>query len=514
MAPAPARRRVELADLVRAHGAAYRQTHPLPRGQHRALRAIAACRTAALGGHTKTCDRCGVTRVAYNSCRNRHCPKCQTLAKERWLAARRAELLPVEYFHVVFTLPHHLNPLAQGNPRVLYGLLFRAARETLAAFGADLRHLGSEVGGLAILHTWGQTLEQHLHLHCVVPGGALARDGTRWRPAKRGFLFPVRALAQVFRGKYLAGLRRMLDRGELRFAGSVAGLADPTALRQFLTTLRGSDWVVYAKPPFGGPEQVLEYLGRYTHRVALSNDRLVSVDDGQVRFRWRDYAHGNRVKTMTLSADEFLHRFLLHVLPAGFVRIRHFGFLANRGRTGKLARCRTLLGAEPPPAPVAPEPVAVLLHRLTGVDIELCPVCRAGRLRIVAVFRPGQYPAPAWTAHEAPCCGPVVSRTHAPLRAEARPRVSPRPAGGWPRPHLRSVHPRSWHASSRLAAAKSFPRPLGSDTIPIARRPAVQFNPFYPAGPVPRSRGSTARGPPDKSLFVRRPKGVPVETHR
>jgi hypothetical protein len=395
VAAAPARRRVELAELVRTHGAAYRQAHRLTRGQHRALRAIAACRTAALGGHTETCDVCGATRIAYNSCRNRHCPKCQTLAKERWLAARQAELLPVEYFHVVFTLPHTLNPLAQGNPRVCYALLFQAARETLAAFGDDPRHLGGEVGGLAILHTWGQTLEQHLHLHCLVLGGALARDRARWLPAKPGFLFPVRALARVFRGKYLAGLRQAFARGELRFAGSVAGLAEPAAFAAFLATCRATDWVVYAKPPFAGPAQVLEYLGRYTHRVALSNDRLLSVDDDQVRFRWKDYAHGSRLKLMTLSAEEFLRRFLLHILPDRFVRIRHFGVLANRDRRAKLARCRQLLAVPPAPPPAPPEPVAALVQRLTGVDIAQCPVCRAGRLRLVAVFRPGARPVPA-----------------------------------------------------------------------------------------------------------------------
>ena len=234
-------RRIELADLVRAHGLPYRQAHRLTRGQHRALRAIGACRTAALGGHTDACDHCGALRIAYNSCRNRHCPKCETLAKERWLAARRADLLPVEYFHVVFTLPHTVNPLAQGNPRVCYDLLFQAARETLAAFGDDPRHLGGEGAGLAILHPWGQTLEQHLHLHCVVPGGALTRDGTRWHPAKPGFLFPVRALARVFRGKYLAGLQQAFAQGALRFAGGVTPLAEPGVFRQFLTTLRASD---------------------------------------------------------------------------------------------------------------------------------------------------------------------------------------------------------------------------------------------------------------------------------
>jgi len=388
-------RRVELADLVRTHGVAYRQAHRLTRGQHRALRAIAACRTAALGGHTEGCEACGAIRIAYNSCRNRHCPKCQSLAKERWLTARRAELLPIAYFHVVFTLPHALNALAQGNPRVIYRLLFQAATATLATFGDDPRHLGGELGVIAILHTWGQTLGQHLHLHCVVTGGALARDGSRWIAGKPGFLFPVLALAQVFRGKYLDGLRRAFDRGELRFAGSVARLAEPTAFGQFLATLRAPDWVVYAKPPFGGPAQVLEYLGRYTHRVAISNDRLISVDAGQVRFRWKDYAAGNRIKTMALPAEEFLRRFLLHVLPAGFVRIRHFGLLANRGHAAKLARCRALLAAVPPEAPAAAEPVAALMLRLTGLDITRCPVCHAGRLRVVAVFGPGQIPAPA-----------------------------------------------------------------------------------------------------------------------
>ncbi len=395
MAAAPARRRVDLAELVRTHGAAYRQAHRLTRGQHRALRAIAACRTAALGGHTETCDVCGAIRIAYNSCRNRHCPTCQTLAKERWLAARQAELLPVEYFHVVFTLPHTLNPLAQGNPRVCYALLFQTARETLAAFGDDPRHLGGEVGGLAILHTWVHTLEQHLHLHCLVLGGALARDRSRWLPAKPGFLFPVRALARVFRGKYLAGLRQAFARQQLRFAGSVTGLTEPAAFAAFLATCRATDWVVYAKPPFAGPAQVLEYLGRYTHRVAISNDRLLSVDDDQVRFRWKDSAHGSRLKLLTLSAEEFLRRFLLHILPDRFVRIRHFGVLANRDRRAKLARCRQLLAVPPAPPPAPPEPVAALVQRLTGVDTAQCPVCRAGRLRIVAVFRPGARPVPA-----------------------------------------------------------------------------------------------------------------------
>ena len=387
--PRPA---VEIADIFRAHGAAYRHAHALARPQRRAMQAIETCRTAALGGHRETCDTCGAERIAYNSCRNRHCPKCQTLAKERWLAARRAELLPVEYFHVVFPLPHALNALAQGNPRVLYTLLFRAVAATLTTFGRDPRHLGGDVGGTAILHTWGQNLSQHLHLHCVVPGGALAQDGARWIAAPPGFLFPVRALARVFRGKYLQALHRAFTAGRLRFAGALAALADPEAFATWLRDLRRHDWVVYAKRPFAGPTQLLEYLGRYTHRVAISNERLVSHTDGVVRFHWRDYADSDRVKIMTLTAEEFIRRFLLHVVPGGFVRIRHFGFLANRTRRAKLARCRALLAQPPAPAASAIESVAALMRRLTGIDIDRCPVCQQGQLHVTEILAPTSPP--------------------------------------------------------------------------------------------------------------------------
>ena len=402
LAPArPARdtRRLELADIVRAQGAAYRRSHALAWAQHRALNAIETCRTAALGGHREVCDSCGGVRITYNSCRNRHCPKCQTLAKERWLEARRAERLPVEYFHVVFTLPHALNALAQGNPRVLYTLLFRAARDTLLAFGQDPRRLGGEIGVTAILHPWGQTLAQHLHLHCIVTGGALAREGARWIPARPGFLFPVRALAMVFRAKFLAALQHAFAARSLTFAGSTAPLAAPLAFAGWLRQLRARDWVVYAKPPFAGPQQVLGYLGRYTHRVALSNDRLIGFDDGVVRFRWKDYAHGSTVKVMALDADEFLRRFLLHVVPGRFVRIRHFGLLANRHRAARLARCRALLGPPPPPPETQPESVAQRMLRLTGVDLALCPFCQRGRLRVVDVLAPlrlRSHPPQAW----------------------------------------------------------------------------------------------------------------------
>jgi hypothetical protein len=324
-------------------------------------------------------------RITYNSCRNRHCPKCQTLTKEQWLTARRAELLPIPYFHVVFTLPHALNALAQGNPRVIYTLLFRAAADTLLTFGRDPRHLGGTVGITAILHTWGQTLAQHFHLHCLVTGGALAADHSHWIAARSGFLFPVRALSIVFRGKFLAALQHARDGGNLTFTAGTGPLAQAQSFEAFVAQLRAEPWVVFAKRPFAGPEHVLDYLGRYTHRVALSNDRLIEHDDGRVQFRWKDYADHDRTKVMTLEADEFLRRFLLHVVPSGFMRIRHFGILANRARRSALARCRHLLGAAPP-APVDPEPVHVLMQRLPGVDLSCCPMCGEGRMHITAII--------------------------------------------------------------------------------------------------------------------------------
>ena len=380
-----ARPRLELADIVRHHGDAYQCAHRLTSVQHRALRAIATCRTAALGGHQETCDRCGAVRITYNSCRNRHCPKCQTLTTARWLAARRADLLPVPYFHVVFTLPHDLNALAQGNPRVIYALLFRAAADTLLTFGRDPRHLGGTIGITAILHTWGQNLSQHLHLHCLVTGGALAADHSRWITGRSSFLFPVRALATVFRAKYLAALRRAFATGLLRFADGTAGLADRHAFTALLGRLRAVHWIVYAKRPFAGPDHVLSYLGRYTHRVALSNDRLIEHRDGRVRFRWKDYADHDRVKILTLQAPEFLRRFLLHIVPRGFTRIRHFGLLANRTRRETLTRCRSLLG-QPVTDEVPSESTAALMHRLTGIDLERCPMCGEGRMQLTTIL--------------------------------------------------------------------------------------------------------------------------------
>jgi hypothetical protein len=380
--------RVEVADIFRIHGAAYQQTSRLSGGQRRVMQDIMACRTAVLGGQMTQCDACGAHVVRYHSCQNRHCPKCQTLAKVRWVDARLQELFPVPYFHCVFTLPHALNPLAQGNPRVLYGLLFQTASATLQTFGRDPKWLGGELGLTMVLHTWSQTLEYHLHVHCVVTGGALAPDGTRWIPTKRrDFLFPVKALSRVFRSKYLTALHGAYGQERLQFAGSIASLRDARTFQRFLAPLWQQPWVVYAKPPFASAQHVVAYLGRYTHRVALSNDRLVAMRDGQVVFRWRDRRRGNRSKVMTLTAHEFIRRFLLHVVPKGFMRIRHYGVLGNRCRTPQLAACRRLF-AQPAPAGVLRESAATVMRRLTGIDIERCPQCHQGRLVAIATLYP------------------------------------------------------------------------------------------------------------------------------
>jgi hypothetical protein len=376
---------VELASIVRAVATPYLREHGLCGQQQRALAAIAQCRTPAMGATVSRCDRCGEVEVRYHSCRNRHCPKCQTLAKERWLAARTAELLPVPYFHVVFTLPHALNLFAQGQPRLLYTLLFNSAAATLQRFAEDPKWLGAQLGVTMILHTWSQTLERHLHVHCLISAGGLSTTG-QWRASKPHFLFPVRALSRVFRGKLLSGLGEAQTSGALHL-GQV-GL-HPEAFTALLRALRSQEWVVYAKQPFAGPQQVLAYLARYTHRIALSNDRLLSDENGNVRFRYRDRRRGNRPRTMTLPREEFLRRFLLHVLPAGFMRIRHFGLFANRTRADKLAAARAAL-QQPAPQPLVPETPVDFIHRVRGIDITRCAHCREGHLHVVA--RTG----PAW----------------------------------------------------------------------------------------------------------------------
>jgi hypothetical protein len=373
--------RLEVADVFRQHGEAFlkRWGHTVSPQQRKALRDIGACRTAALGGHIEQCDHCSHRVIAYNSCRNRHCPKCQSSARDHWLAERAKELLPVPYCHVVFTVPQALAPLALQNQRLFYGLLFRAISQTLLETAADPRLLGVQIGFLAVLHTWSQNLLLHPHVHCVVPAGGIAPDGVEWIRCRRKFFLPVRVLSRLFRGKLLAFLRDTYARGKLQLRGQLAALTNPARFRAWLWTLKKSDWVVYAKRPFGGPEHVLKYLARYTHRVAISNGRLLRLEDGRVSFCWRDSKDNNRPKTMALDAVEFIRRFLLHILPPGFVKIRHFGFLANRNRSVQLDLCRKLLAATEPAEP----PAGLLTVQQKRAAERRCPTCQIGTLRIV-----------------------------------------------------------------------------------------------------------------------------------
>ncbi len=376
------KRSLEVADVFRAFGSAYRQTHEMPLGHLRAMRAIEICRTAELGGHLDQCDHCGTVRISYNSCRNRHCPKCQYLEKERWLEAREKDLLPTSYFHVVFTLPEALRPLALRNQQVIYSLLFKAASETLTELARDSKHLGAEIGFMAILHTWSQTLIEHPHLHCLVTGGGLSLDGKRWLHSRKEFFIPVSVLSFLFRGKFLDGLRKAYDSGGLNFPGQIEQLKEVPTFKRFLTNLYHQAWVVYCKPPLRHPEKVVDYLGRYTHRVALSNDRLVSMEDNRVTFRWRDSADNNKIKLLTLEAFEFIRRFLLHVVPSQFVKIRYYGILSHRSRKGKLLRCKKLLGMLIPEESkqVLKETWQDLLTRITGIDPKVCPYCGKGKM--------------------------------------------------------------------------------------------------------------------------------------
>jgi hypothetical protein len=346
------------------------------------MRAIEICRTAKLGGHLDQCDHCGTVKISYNSCRNRHCPKCQSLAKERWLEAREKDLLPTPYFHVVFTLPEGLRPLALRNQKVLYNLLFKSVSETLTELARDLKHLGAEIGFMAILHTWSQTLIDHPHLHCLVTGGGLSLDGKRWIASRKDFFIPVNVLSSLFRGKFLDGLKKLYAAGELKSPGQIEALKEAPAFKRFLTNLYHQEWVTYCRPPLKHPEKVMDYLGRYTHRVALSNDRLVKLEDNQVTFRWRDSADNNKIKWLPLEVFEFIRRFLLHVLPEQFVKIRYYGILSHRSRKGKLLRCKRLLGVvtreEPEKDPK--ETWQDLLTRITGIDPRVCPYCGKGKM--------------------------------------------------------------------------------------------------------------------------------------
>jgi hypothetical protein len=380
---------LEVADVIRAAGPGFleRARMCFSRAHWKALNAILRCRTAALGGHIDQCSQCGRRALSYNSCRNRHCPKCQSNARHRWLEARRAELLPTRYVHVVFTLPHELAPLALINKKVVYKLLFSASAQTLLEVARDPRLLGADIGFFSVLHTWNQKLEHHPHVHCVVPDGGLAPDGSRWiRPRYNDFFLPVKVLAKVFRGKFLDGLRQAFAAGELHFTGQLRHLGLPRAFSALLRQSCRSDWIVYAKPPFGGPEHVLRYLGGYTHRIAISNHRLVGLEGDKVSFRWRDSAHKNKKRVMALRVEEFLRRFFLHVLPSGFVRIRHFGLFANRSRKASLALCRRVLAQAGAPDPIhTPTP--------EGNSFWSCPDC-GGVMVLIESLAPAPYVRP------------------------------------------------------------------------------------------------------------------------
>ena len=385
------RTRLEVADIFCAYGPAYRRANVghLGLSQLRVMSAIEACRTEALGGHVAACTKCDHQHIAYNSCKNRHCPKCQAPAAREWLAARAEDLLPVEYFHVVFTLPAEIAQIAFWNKKAVYGLLFKASAETVTTIAADPKRLGARIGITSVLHTWGSALTHHPHIHMIVPGGGLAPDGTRWVACKPGFFLHVRVLSRLFRRLFIEGLMALHRAGQLRFFGDLSGLAEVGAFDEWLAPLRKIDWVVYAKPPFGGPEAVLAYLSRYTHRVAISNHRLVSTDANTVAFKWKDYRikRGDRMKVMRLPAFEFIRRFLMHVLPDRFHRIRHYGFLAGSGRKEKVAQIRVLLGDIK-----AAEPDQSSDEQTTPLTLcEPCPDC-GGQMRIIETFRRGQKP--------------------------------------------------------------------------------------------------------------------------
>jgi predicted Zn-ribbon and HTH transcriptional regulator len=374
---------LEVADIFRHYHAEYQLDQAVSYEQQKAINAILQCRTAALGGHVDQCDQCGAKEISYNSCRNRHCPKCQTIKKLRWIKQREAELLPVPYFHVVFTLPHELNALVRSNQPLFYNLLFKAVSETLLAFGRDTKRLGGEVGATLVLHTWGQNVSLHPHIHCIVPGGALTND-SRWIQAKSNYLFPVKAMARYFRARYLKLLFSPSIQNKLKFHGKSQCYTDPSELNRLKELLWQKNWVVYAKKPFAGPKQIINYLSNYTHRIALSNHRLIKDENGKISFYWRDYSDENKTKIMTLDAKEFMRRYLQHVLPSGFTRIRQIGFLANRYRTDKLNQCRAALNFKP--EPVIEESIDQLLWRVYQLDIHRCTHCETGTKKTIGTL--------------------------------------------------------------------------------------------------------------------------------
>lgn len=384
-------KQVEVADIFRFYGAGYREIHgkEMPLRQHRVMNAVEVCRTARLGGHVEECDECGAVKISYNSCRNRHCPKCQCLDKERWLEARKRDIFPTHYFHIVFTIPEALRPIALRNQEVVYSLLFLSASETLKELAGDPKHLGAEIGFISLLHTWTQTLLDHPHVHCIVPGGGLSLDGRRWVSSKKDFFIPVKVLSRKFRGKFLHYLKKAHNDGELGFPGSIKALKEGPAFGKYLSGLYAQEWVVYCKPPFKKPENVIDYMGRYTHRVAISNDRIVDMQSDQVTFKYRDRSDNGKIKHKSLDAFEFIRRFLLHVLPDGFMKVRHYGILSNRNRKTKLMLCKALLGVQFEEGDSEEkEGWEDLVLRITGIDPRICPICGKGKLVLREKLRP------------------------------------------------------------------------------------------------------------------------------
>lgn len=387
---------IDLQGIFKKYGNEYREKHSLPIKVLKTVRAIEKCRTAEMGGHVDECDECGHLRISYDSCRNRHCPKCQTFAKEKWIEARKEELLPVGYFHVVFTIPEELNYITLTNPKEMYAILFKAASETLHELGKDKKYLGALLGFISVLHTWGQALMNHPHIHCIVPSGGLSLDGTRWINSKKKFFIPVKVLSRVFRGKFLFYFKKAYDSNLLKYTTGIEELLSKNVFQAFKNKLYEKEWIVFCKAPFKSPGHVLEYLGRYTHRVCISNNRILSAEDGEVKFKWRDYRDKNKEKVMTLAADEFIRRFIMHILPPGFIKIRHFGFLSNRNKSIKLKKCKMLTFSMQNKIEEVQKKLNTteLLFKLTGKDINACPCCKKGKMVIKQTLTPKNYTVP------------------------------------------------------------------------------------------------------------------------
>ena len=384
----------EVADIFREFGSRYRQAHKLTKQMHKVMNSIERCRTSALGGHVDECTNCGHIRISYNSCRNRHCPKCQGLAKEKWLLARERDLLPVGYFHMVFTIPSELNTLTLQNQKLIYNILFKASSETLMELGKDPKYLGAEIGHISILHTWGQNLMDHPHVHSIVPAGGLSLDGERWINTRKKFFMPIKVISRVYRGKFMAYFKETCHKGKIRFEGQLKGLSNPDGLKSLMKDLYKKEWVVYCKEPFKNPKRVMKYLGRYTHRVAISNDRIIKIENEKVSFRWKDYADGNNKKVMTIDGEEFIRRFLLHVLPHNFVKIRHYGLLSNRSRKTKLKKSQDIFGVKNDNLEVIKPTWQEILLQVKGIDVRVCPICGQGQMMSKELLTPRAYSPP------------------------------------------------------------------------------------------------------------------------